>query len=89
MTDKTKKMIAIDGLVAIGLIVCAVIVDIGIRTTTMTSGFWSDGSPMTPHLDYGKIPEYIEQSHWTFFTLFALYAGTRFIIWAIKMLKGK
>ena len=88
MTDKTKKVIAREGLIVIGFIVCAVIVDIVIRTTTMTSGFWSDGSPMTPHLDYGKISEYIRQSHLTFFVLFMIYVFTRFIIWAMRTLRG-
>ena len=87
MTDKTKKIIAREGLIVIGFILFAVIVDIVIRTTTMTSGFWSDGSPMTPRLGWENIPKYIQQSHLTFFVLFMIYAFTRFIIWAVRTLK--
>ena len=67
MTDKTKKVIAREGLIVIGFIVCAVIVDIVIRTTTMTSvmfvnsaHFDSLASNLAPYFFTGKSMERVE-----------------------------
>lgn len=75
MTDKTKKIIAREGLIIAGFIVIAWILDAIVYLSSY---------------NYPRaIGAGIKDIHHTIFIIFLVYVIVRFIIWAVKTLKGK